>query len=141
MLSANAKALRSLGKALREADAAMYREVQRSLRVVGQEVAARAKANASYSTRIPGSVTVRTSGVNAVVVSAKSPNAGPVENHGKGYVRHPVFGDRNTWTDKNSHPAFLVPAATERLQENAEAVADALKVQVEQTIHGQEGFF
>lgn len=142
MLRADTSSLRKLGSQLRKSQPAMYRATQKGLRVVGDRVAKRATTNAeAFSTRIPPTVKSRVSGLNSVIVSAggtAAPNAKPIENHGKGHVRHPVFGDREAWTDKNSPPAFLLPAATADLSRDAEAVAAALQVQVEKILHGQD---
>lgn len=143
MLKADAAALKNLGAALRKSQPALYRESQKSLRVEGQKIAERAKSNASWSTRIPQTVRVRAAGVNAVIVSAggqDAPHAKPIEHAGaEGTFRHPVGGNRDVWVDQPARP-FLHPAALERLQESAEAVAAALTVQVEKTLHGVDRF-
>lgn len=143
MLSADAASLKRMGAALRRSQPAMYKELQRALREEGQKIARRAKDNASWSTRIPATVKVRTSGVNSVIISAggaAAPEAKPLEHAGaEGTFRHPVFGDRQVWVDQPARP-FLHPAALEHLQESAEAIGEALTVQVEKTIHGQEMF-
>ena len=57
----------------------------------GQVIAANAKARASYSKRIPGSMKVRAARGNVRVSAGgeAAPNAAPIENKGKGFVRHP----------------------------------------------------
>jgi hypothetical protein len=91
------------------------------LRVVVNMVRDEARRNASYSKRIPGSIRGRVSvrGFSGSVAAggSKAPNAVPIENKGKGYVRHPIFvprsqlpGPPGSWTSKNSHPAFLSTA-------------------------------
>jgi hypothetical protein len=89
------------------------------LRAIGEVVAQDARADASYSTRIPQTIKVRvTSGGNVKVVMGgdAAPDAVPIENKGKGFVRHPTFGKRGAgdWTSKNSHPAILLPAFAKR---------------------------
>ena len=143
MLSADTRQLKALGNALRKSQPALYKETQRALRAVGETVRARAATKASWSTRIPPTLKVRVSGLNSVIVSAggsAAPGAKPLEHAGaEGTFRHPVFGNRDVWVDQPARP-FLHPAALERLQESAEAVAAALTVQVEKTLHGQDVF-
>ena len=155
MLNADASSLRKMAKALRAAQAGMYRETQKSLRAVGQVVAERAKRNASWSSRIPATVKVRSAGVNAVIVSAgnkdTAPHAKAIEHAGDpGMFRHPLNypnqdpgGGKNgrgaNWADQQARP-FLHPAAMEDLQGSAEAVGAALTVQVEKTLHGIDRF-
>lgn len=141
MLKADARDLKNLGKALRASRPDIYKATQKGLRQVGQKVAARARQNASWSKRIPQTVTVRSAGLNAVIVSAggkNAPHAKPIEHAGaEGTFRHPVFGNRAVWVDQKARP-FLHPAAIDRLQESAEELAEVLTVQVEKTIHGQD---
>ena len=91
------------------------------LRVMVNKVRDEARRNASYSKRIPGSIRGRVSvrGFSGSVAAGgpKAPNAAPIENKGKGHVRHPIFvpraqlpGPPGSWTEKNSHPAFLSTA-------------------------------
>lgn len=95
-------------------------EIRRGLRVglraAGQAGATQAKANASWSSRIPGAITLRTSttaqsaGVFMRVNAAAAPHARPYEDiTGKGFFRHPVFGT-DTWVQEGSRP-FLAPAS------------------------------
>lgn len=143
MLKADASSLRKMGSQLRKSQPALYRETGRALREVGKRVASRALENASEFAKTPPTMRVSASGVNAVRVTAGGPGADwkAIENHGKGHVRHPVFGNRQVWTEKNSPPAFLLPAAMVDLQHDTEDVRDALHVLVERTIHGQTGYF
>lgn len=91
-----------------------------AFRAAGQTGLTQAKANASWSSRIPGAITVRTSttansaGVYLRVNSDAAPHARPYEgiaNASRGYFRHPVFGDRETWVAEKTRP-FLAPAST-----------------------------
>ena len=111
----------------------------------GQVIAANAKQRASYSKRIPGSIKVRAARGNVKVSAGgdAAPNAAPIENKGKGFVRHPVFvpydkmpGPPGSWTEKNSRPAFLAPALEESAAKVAELVEDALFEAVERAIGG-----
>jgi hypothetical protein len=143
MLKSDASSLRNLGKALRQSQPALYKATKSSLRAEGAKIAERAKRNFDWSTRIPQTVKVRTSGVASVIITAgdkTAPHAKPIEHAGaSGTFRHPVFGNTDVWVDQPARPS-LHPAALEHLQESAEAVGAALTVQVEKTIHGQDIF-
>lgn len=99
-------------RALRKAAPETATKMRKGLRTSAGVIAEGAKANASFSERIPASVKVRTSGVTVAVIAGgeKAPNAAPIENRGKGKVRHPVFGNPDVWTDKNSHDSWFTPA-------------------------------
>lgn len=132
-ISVDASSLTKLAKDLRQAAPGISKKMNTRLRNAGKLVAADAKVRSSYSTRIPASVKVSRSGVNVKVV-AGGPGAGdaaPIENRGKGFVRHPVYGNRDVWTAQNSHPAFLAPAFDSQQEavvaEIAQAVTDALR--------------
>lgn len=106
--------LKDLGRQLRKGSPELARQMRTGLREVGQVVAEEAKHRASFSKRIPGSIRVRTTSgfsVSVVAGDGNATDAAPIENKGKGFVRHPVFGNRDVWTSKGSHPAFLAPAA------------------------------
>lgn len=111
----------------------------------GAVIAANAKQRVSYSKRIPASIKVHAARGNVRVSAGgdAAPNAAPIENKGKGFVRHPVFvpydkmpGPPGSWTEKNSHPAFLAPALDATAGEVAELVEDALFEAVERAIGG-----
>lgn len=98
--------------------------VRPALRAAGQQVAEAAKGNASWSSRIPGTIRVRTSfrfereGVEVIAGNASTPHARPFEDvRQRGSFRHPVFADAAnktrrqwTWVSQTSRP-FLFPAA------------------------------
>jgi hypothetical protein len=99
-------------------------------RKAGQAVMADAKTNASWSSRIPAAMSLRTStkaksaGVFIRVDAKKAPHARPYEgfsNRGDSF-RHPVFGHREVWVTQATRP-FLYPAAVkgrDRVQAAAE---------------------
>jgi hypothetical protein len=64
--------------------------------------------------------------VRILVGGPNAPNAAPIENHGKGHVRHPVFGDREDFTDKNSRPAFAEPVVARHREPFAREVGGAI---------------
>lgn len=106
-------ALRAAAEQMRATIPAAHAAAKVALAAGGELVKNTAASNASYSQRIPGSIRVQvTSGlvVNVIAGGDAAPDAAPIENRGKGFVRHPVFGNRQVWTAKNSHPAFLTPA-------------------------------
>ncbi len=93
------------------------RAVRPALRKAGQVVATEAKVNASWSSRIPGTINVVTSfrlnreGVTVKAGGAGAPHARPYENLGEpGTFRHPVYGNREVWVTQAARP-FLFPAA------------------------------
>lgn len=137
MLSADARALKTLGRQLRQARPEIMKATQRGLREVGRHVADKAKENASWSSRIPQTIKPRVSGLTAVVVKAggpSAPHAKPYEHAGAhGTFRHPVFGDRKNWVSEDARP-FLHPAAFDGLQRYAEELAHALGAQIEERL-------
>jgi hypothetical protein len=113
----NAKQVARIAREVRRASPEAWRVCRIRLREVGQDVADDVKAATSYSSRIPQSVKVRSTvagNVRITVGGDQAPNAVPIENKGQGYVRHPVFGNREVWTNKNSRPAFLLPTFARR---------------------------
>lgn len=118
---------------------ATRRAVRPRLRAAGGLVVNKAKINAAWSTRIPGTVRMQTSfrqGREGVVVIAggrSTPHARPFEGF-SGYAkfRHPVFADRErhtskgwTWVTQPTRP-FLFPAAKETEAETTSQVRAAL---------------
>lgn len=126
ILAVDVRGLTQLAKDLNKiADKDLRNRLRKGLRAGGNIVAAAAKANASWSGRIPGSIRVgvTTKGVYVRAGGPKAPHA--VVFEGKvdgGDRRHPVFatGDRGTWHwAVQPKKPFLVPA----LNANAEKVA------------------
>lgn len=137
MLSADASSLRKLGTALRKSKPKIHRQMGKELLAVGELVAVEARDKASWSTRIPHTITVRRRGLNTVEVRASAPHAAAYEHAGReGQFRHPVYGrgdearDQWTWVSEDARP-FLHPAAFEHLEEHAVAIADALTALVD----------
>jgi hypothetical protein len=110
--------------------------LRKGLRYSGGLVAARVKGNASFSKRIPASVKVRASGIVVSVIAGgeKAPNAAPIENRGKGHVRHPVFGNTDVWTEKNSPPAWFTPGVQDSLPAFRHVVSDVLNDTVDEVV-------
>lgn len=131
---------RDLGRVAPEA----AKGLTKGMAAAGEVIAADAKQRVSYSKRIPSSFKVRATRGNVRVSAGgdAAPNAAPIENQGKGFVRHPTYSPRPSapervgWTDKNSHPAFLEPALDATAGEVIELVEDALFEAVQTAIGG-----
>ncbi len=109
--------LRQLSTALKKVEPKLQKQFFKDLNAGGQIVAARAKANASFSSRIPKTIKVRRRGVSVSVVAGGpgAPDAAPFENRGEsGTFRHPVFGNTQVWVDQQAHP-FLAPAGRDSI--------------------------
>jgi hypothetical protein len=117
-------------------------EVRKRLKVVVKagavSVAAQAKTNAAYSSRIPGAVRVRSklgtelTGVGATVVvsAAKAPDArvlelGNTDSASTATFRHPVFG-RDVWVSQPMRP-FLFPALESKHKGIVESIYAAIE--------------
>jgi hypothetical protein len=131
---ADTRGLARLARDLRRASPEAWKAYRVRVREVAEVVLKDAQSRASYSSRIPqtGKVRVLSSG-NVVITFGgdAAPDAAPIENKGKGFVRHPVFGNRDKWTSKGSHPAFAAPAldahAEEVMRELEAAVCEAVE--------------
>lgn len=93
------------------------RAVRPALRKAGQVVATEAMVNASWSSRIPGTIRVVTSfrlnreGISVKAGGSSAPHARPYEHLGEpGAFRHPVYGNREVWVSQMARP-FLFKAA------------------------------
>lgn len=91
------------------------KELRPQLRAAGELVRATAASNAGWSSKIPASLQVATSGserrsaVAVVARRAMAPHARPYEGvTGNTQFRHPVFG-RDVWVSQACRP-FLRPA-------------------------------
>lgn len=90
------------------------RAARPKLRAAGGLIADGAKANASWSDRIPATVRVSTSfrvdreGVTVIAGGANAPHARPFEGSRVNPFRHPVRGGP-AWVDQAARP-FLIPA-------------------------------
>jgi hypothetical protein len=99
----------------------------------GQLVSADAKRRASWSSRIPGTVRVRTSfqenreNVKVLAGGPGAPHARPYEGLSvMGDVfRHPVYGNKENWVSQETRP-YLFPAAEANQIQAAELISSAL---------------
>ncbi len=110
-------ALRRLAADIGDVPSDLQRLLRLQLVKAAQPIAADARSRASWSTRIPRSIGIRTSFTGArpgLYIRARAsiaPHARPFENLGdEGTFRHPVFGDRDRWVTQRARP-FLFPAA------------------------------
>lgn len=115
----------------------LRKEVRPRLREAGQSVMDAAKGNAAWSSRIPGSLTLRTSfserqaGVFIEANAKRAPHARVYEGMVSDTFRHPVFqrsgqSRRQTpWVEQAARP-FLWPAAQGGYEVVAEALGEAV---------------
>lgn len=97
---------------LRAMSAQVRKEVRPAIRRAAEPMVAQARANASWSSRIPGAIRLSTTkrGVDIRVNQKRAPHARPYEGiGGGGQFRHPVFGNRDRWVSQPTRP-FLDPA-------------------------------
>jgi len=128
------KQFSALVRGIRASGPAGKAAVRTTMRESAEIVKAEAAQRASFSSRIPGSLTARATATNFKVSAGgeAAPNAAPIENKGRGHVRHPTFSprpgvpERVGWTSQNSPPAFLSPALEAKEEEIAELIADRL---------------
>ena len=120
--------LKALARDLARAHPVLSKELKLQVRAAGDLVKEEAKRRTGYSKRIPRSLrtSVTAFGTTEKVVAggAKAADAAPIENRGKGFPRHPLFGTRTHWYTTN-RPAFLAPALEDKAEEVAELIAQA----------------
>lgn len=103
-----------------------------ALREAGDAIADKARQNASWSTRIPGAISVSpnfsaSGGVTVRVNSQTAPHARPYEGRssGGGIFRHPVFGNYQNWVPEQTRP-FLKPAVESEADKAKALIATAV---------------
>jgi hypothetical protein len=119
-----------LAARLGDVPAELVSTVRPMLQAIGWSTARAARGNASWSTRIPRAIGVRTSlsgrrlGVFVTVSGARAPHARAYEGitARRDSFSHPLFGDRDVWVEQPTRP-FLAPAA-EANREAATAAAE-----------------
>jgi hypothetical protein len=101
---------------LRKISGGVGRNLGKEFKKAAGPVAQQAKANASWSSRIPGAITVGVSssrrypGAQIKVSKEKAPHARLFEWPGRGgSFRHPVYGNREVWVSQRGSP-FIRPA-------------------------------
>jgi hypothetical protein len=104
--------LAQASRELRNMSRDVRKELRPKIREAAEPMVAAARANASWSTRIPAAIRLSNTrrGVSIRVSSKKAPHARPYEGiTGSGQFRHPVFGHRDRWVSQKTRP-FLDPA-------------------------------
>ncbi len=129
------KFLRDLKASGLTSDVEMRAQFAVTLKEAGELVAAAARRNASFSTRIPRTIKTRRRGgaVQVVAGGSKAPGAMPIDHRGvPGIFRHPVFGRWISGSpgDQKAHP-FMEPA----LIEAGPAAEAAIEAELDRTIH------
>lgn len=105
---------------LRKIGDGVGRNLGKEFKKAAGPVAQQARANASWSSRIPGAITVGVSssrrypGAQIKVSKTKAPHARLYEFPGRGgSFRHPVYGNREVWVSQRGRP-FIRPAVREK---------------------------
>lgn len=110
-ITVNTSQVTALRGRMAAAGSSMPADIGTGLRAAGQIVATAAKGLASWSSRIPATITVQP-GQNEVTVWAggsSAPHAAPYEGiAGNATFRHPAYGNRNVWVTQETRP-YLVP--------------------------------
>lgn len=131
MLTIDASQVISFGEQLRDVPKELRPRLRKAIVSAGDAVAAQARVNAAWSTRIPSAIKTRvrfgsSAGVRVVVDSKKAPHARPFEGIGQrgDTFRHPVFG-RDRWVEQQQRP-FLVPALQAKRDQTLRAIQEAI---------------
>lgn len=123
VVSVNVAGLTDLAAKLRAVNAELEEHLQAKLVEAGDIVATAARARAPGS--VGGDIVTEPAGPGLVRVRGVGTKAIVIENAGKGFVRHPLFGIRTHWYN-NPNPAYLHPALLETEGEVYETVVSAL---------------
>lgn len=127
----------ALRRDLRRVPEELRPKVRREVKRAGDVALQRARANASWSSRIPAALAIRVrftgnrAGVTIYARNGVAPHARPFEGiTGAGSFAHPVFGNRGVWVQQATR-SYLRPAAEETAGEFRDgiqrAVNDALR--------------
>ena len=139
MIYADTKDLSRLARDLAKAAPEAWAACRASMRMAVEPIAEDARVRAAFSSRIEYTIKIRTGRGNVKIIAGGpgAPNAAPIENKGKGHVRHPVFGNRNVWTDKNSPPAYLGPAYEEGKDKALAEIEVAVVATIDRAMSGR----
>lgn len=99
----------------------MGKQLVVGLKKAGAIAQAQAQKNASWSSKIPGSIKVRASS-RSIVIYSRLGEAISWETTGQ----HQVFG-HNRWAKHPYSRPFMAPAAVSTAQQVAEAIGDAIE--------------
>jgi len=103
--------LKDLARVCKKVAPDVEKDLNRGIGLAGEVIAREARQNASFSSRIPGSIETRRRGRRVKIRAGgdAAPHAAVFEHGGlPGSFRHPVFG-RDVWVEQAAHP-FLTPA-------------------------------
>lgn len=129
LVGVQANGLAALARDLQSFAPKAAQEMMASLSIAGNLVAAEAKSEASWSSRIPGSIKVTGKTVRSIAVKAgnvaDAPHAYTFEAPNGAPVRHPVFGRRDNWVEQAPRP-FLRPALDNHTEEIMEIVLTSI---------------
>lgn len=117
---------RTLQRELKVADVAVQKNLNKSLKVMAPEVAAVARADASWSQKIPPQIVPMATTTGAGIRVKRKPNPLAVLNERPGGFRHPLFGNRDHWYTQKTKPAVrpAVVAAKPKFVEAANLAVD-----------------
>jgi|GEM_PF-5078165 len=131
----NTQELQDIGRKLWKVDRSLYRAVQSHFKDLGRVLEAAAKEEArATSEPVANTIKAQTRGMGLKLVSG-SPKplkgsgvggqaAGMEDSRNRGYWRHPVFGNKNTWVSQKAKP-YLRPAVEKNIPAIKKAVEDA----------------
>jgi hypothetical protein len=125
--------VRSLARRLATIPKEFRGETRKAIRSVGQEMLRDGQRNAAWSSRIPGSMTMRVSfagrrpGVSVRASLESAPHARVYEGILGDTFRHPLYG-RDVWFSQQARPYLLpaVQAANEALVEDITRIVDEI---------------
>jgi hypothetical protein len=131
MLTIDGSEIIAFSLQLRDVPAELRPELRRNILDAAGVIAATARSNASWSSRIPDAISARVrfgtgSAVQIVVNASKAPHARAFEGIGQrgGTFRHPVFG-RDIWVEQQQRP-FLIPAVRQHEDQAVRGVQSAI---------------
>jgi hypothetical protein len=133
------RALNRLARDLRKSAPEAAAAAKTRIRAMAEVVAEDARHRAGFSTRIPTTIRVRSTGFTVRIVAGgdAAPDAAPLENKGReGDFRHPVFGDRERWVSQKARP-FLAPALDAHREMVVHELEAAVHDAVERALEGR----
>lgn len=123
--------LSQLARDLHRMPAATKRRMRKTFSDAAQPMLSDAKQRASWSSRIPGAISVQVTstdvrlGVVLRISAAAAPHARPYEGMGTGgSFRHPVYGNRENWVSQATRP-YAWPAVKAASDKVIPAIGDA----------------
>ncbi|WP_062441258.1 HK97 gp10 family phage protein [Herbidospora daliensis] len=125
------RAIRKLTRDLGKIPPDLRKELRPALKRGAEPVLSQARANASWSSRIPRATRITTKfakrrgGVVIVTSAKRAPHARPFEGISGDPFRHPVFGNRDVWVAQKARP-FLFDAVEEKGEAVTKELADTI---------------